>query len=177
MHAKGGTVRRELNSPRQVAFDAKTTAVHQAAQAAQRVAKRDARGKGVGDLPKRLLAVETGVKNHRQHRADEAAVKHQPTAPKIEHLPERFAGILVIPVSEHVHCPGTKHPGDDNPHAEIGDDFAVEFVEDAPAAGGPKPGHKTTGDEDAVPVDCEAADLEGNGVHFAAQRMVLVTTV
>ena len=61
--------------------------------------------------------------------------------------------------------PGAKHGGDDNPHTEVGDDLAIELVEDAPTAGRPQPGEETTGHKDAVPIDFETADAKGNGIH------------
>src|ERR1700722_14219922 len=91
----------KMDGPRHTACPAVTTAVHQAADAAEGITKRNARRHDVGHFPEwKFLQQE--IKYGSGDGADESAIKDQSTVLNHENFRKRIFGILFVPIGNDV---------------------------------------------------------------------------
>src|ERR1035438_1615610 len=97
-------VRREANSPWQIAGAPITAAVEQAADAPENVTQRNAGREYVRHLPERQF-FEPDVEDAGECRAHQPAVKNQPALPNHEDFRQRLALKELVPILNHVKRP------------------------------------------------------------------------
>ena len=142
---------RELHGPRKVAGFAVATARKETADASEGVAEREAGRQRVEGRPKRHFRFQCEQPN-RECRAEERPVKNHAGA-----LHEQVLKRVITPVIDDVQDLGTSDASDEHPEHKVRDVLGIESDAHAAPAGRPKADHEAGGQQNAVPMDCDAA--------------------
>src|SRR5438552_3185896 len=94
---------REFDGPGQVTFAPITAAVHQTADAPERVPQRNARREDIRQLPQRKF-LDPGVEDYCQRGANQASIIDESAFPNFENVGKWPVCELVPPKGNHIQC-------------------------------------------------------------------------